>query len=144
MDFQYSKTSKQGCFGDNINLDVVSFVERFSEVQSVLKLYRKQLFQTLKVSFVQRYVVLCPYLGGSTIGGFTVIEKRWFGRSYTSCVMCDCSRSVVCALVHCRTVSQATTTAKTKDKVTAHVRHLAVCTWTNLQVMLIFGWCRLS
>ena len=35
--------------------------------------------QTLKVSSVQRSVVLCPYLGGSIIGGFTVIEKRWFG-----------------------------------------------------------------
>jgi len=101
MDLHYSKTSKQRTvWGQyNINSDVVSFVERFSEVQNVLKLYRKQLFQTLKVSSVQRSVVVCPYLGVSIIGGFTVIEKRWFGSSYTSCVMCDCSCSVVCALL---------------------------------------------
>ncbi len=25
------------------------------------------------MSFVKRFIILCPYLGGSTIGGFTVI-----------------------------------------------------------------------
>ena len=30
------KLPNKGCFGDNINSDVVSFVERFSEVQNVL------------------------------------------------------------------------------------------------------------
>ena len=24
------------------------------------------------MSFVERFIILCPYLGGSTIGGFTV------------------------------------------------------------------------
>ena len=79
MDLHYSKTSKQ-----RTPSYVVCFVEWFSEVQNVLKLYRKQLFRTLKVSFVQRYVVLCPYLGGSTIEGFTIIEMVWL-KLYIMC-----------------------------------------------------------
>ena len=26
--------------------------------------------------FVERYIILCPYLGGSTIGGSTVLQSR--------------------------------------------------------------------
>ena len=56
------------------NSAVMSFVEvvLFSEVPSVLKLEGNQLFGTLKSVLVERSIILCPYLGGSSIGGLTV------------------------------------------------------------------------
>ena len=50
----------------------------FSEIQNVLKLYGNQILGTLKVSLIDRsIIILCPYLRGSTIGGFTVIVLLW-------------------------------------------------------------------
>ena len=55
----------KGHFGDNINSLVLSFVERLS---SSRRLY----LGSQAVSLVERSIIHCPYLRGSTIGGFTV------------------------------------------------------------------------
>ena len=44
----------------------------FSEVHNVFELLGNQLFGTSKIVLVKRSIVLCPYLRGSTIRGFTV------------------------------------------------------------------------
>ena len=45
------------------NLHVASFVSNYRE---------NNFFGPRPVSFVERSIILCPYLGGSTIGGSTV------------------------------------------------------------------------
>ena len=57
----------KGHVGDNINSAVVSFVERLSSFggSKCIRTIGKQIF-------VERSIILCPYLGGSTIGGSTV------------------------------------------------------------------------
>jgi len=65
----------QGHFGNNINSAVVSFVERlsFSRRFKMYWIYRETNYSgPWKVSFVERSNILCPYLRGSTIGGFTI------------------------------------------------------------------------
>ena len=65
----------KGHIGDNINSAVVSFVERLSSLRRFKMYYDytcigKQI--SCPVSFIERSIILCPYLGGSTIRGSTV------------------------------------------------------------------------
>ena len=59
----------KGHFGDNINSAVVSFVETlFGNSKCIRTIYRETNFGTLPyVSFVERSIILCPYLGGFTV-----------------------------------------------------------------------------
>ena len=66
----------EGHFGENINPAVVSFVEMLSvlssEVETVLELQGEHFLGLCPVSFVDRSIILYPYLGGSTTRGSTV------------------------------------------------------------------------
>ena len=65
----------KGHVGDNINslvgvlhTEVVLFLE-------VVNVYRKSKYLgSQAVSFVERSIIHCPFLGGSTIGGFIVLS----------------------------------------------------------------------
>ena len=63
----------KGHFGDNINSAVVSFVERLSSLRRFKMYWETNFLGPCPVSFVERFLILCPYLGGSTIGGSTVL-----------------------------------------------------------------------
>ena len=67
------KPLNKGHVGDNIITSLVlSFAERLSsshaEVLNVLKLWEEQIIFGTSF-FVERSIIHCPYLGGSTIGG---------------------------------------------------------------------------
>ena len=70
----------KGHIGDNINSAVVSFVEKLSSFggSKCIRTIGKQVFGTLNcVLCIERSIILCPYLGGSTIGGSTVTVLCW-------------------------------------------------------------------
>ena len=50
------------------------FVERFSSLEGS-KIIVGIILGPQVVSFVDRFIILCPYLGESTIGDFTVINS---------------------------------------------------------------------
>ena len=60
----YSGTSEQGTRCREVVL--------FSEVGNVLNYIESKYLGPRAVSLVESFVMHCPYLGGSTIGGFTV------------------------------------------------------------------------
>ena len=69
------KPPNKGHFGNNINSSLLSFVERLSSSRRFKMYYNHRQTNYLgpsKASFVERFIILCPYLGGSTIGGLTV------------------------------------------------------------------------
>ena len=61
----------KGHFGDNTNSADLSFVERFSSLRGS-KYIAGIILEPWVVSFVERFIKLCPYSGESTIGGSTV------------------------------------------------------------------------
>ena len=66
--------------GDNINSHALSVVERLSSFQKfkMYCYYRETKFSgpwTRELSTVKRFLIQCPFLGGPTIGGFTVCIK---------------------------------------------------------------------
>ena len=65
----------KGHVGDNINSAVLSFIERLSSFRGskCTKTIGHVIFGTSTASFVQRFIIQCPYFGGSTIGGSTVL-----------------------------------------------------------------------
>ena len=68
------KPPNKGHVGDNINSVVLFFVERLSSFggSKCIRFYKETFFGARPVSFVERSIIICPYLGGSTIGGSTV------------------------------------------------------------------------
>ena len=74
----YSEISKQRYVGDNINLHALSLVERLSSSRR-FKLYcyyrDTRIFGSHELSSVERFIIQCPFLGGSTIGGFTAYTE---------------------------------------------------------------------
>ena len=61
----------EGHFGDNISLVVLFFEERFSSLEGS-KCIVGIILGPQVLSFVERFIILCPNLGESTIGGFTI------------------------------------------------------------------------
>ena len=71
----------KGYFGININSAVLSLVERqFSSRRfSMYENHREDnILGPEKVSLVERSNIQCPFFGGSTIGGSTVVEMKIF------------------------------------------------------------------
>ena len=76
LDYTVEPLNK-GHFGDNINSADVSFVERLSSLRrfKMYYNYREINFVTLTCVLCREvYYTVCPYLGGSTIGGSTVYD----------------------------------------------------------------------
>ena len=73
----YSGTSEQGTRLGNINSRFVLCREvvLFSEVENVLR--KSEYLGPQAASLVERSIIHCPYLGGFTLGGFTVIVLPW-------------------------------------------------------------------
>ena len=65
----------KGHVGDNINSVVLSFIERLSSFRGskCTKTIAHAILGPQTVSFVERFIIQCPYFGGSTIGGSTVV-----------------------------------------------------------------------
>ena len=63
----------KGHVGDNINSAVLSFIERLSSYRGseCTKTIGHVIFGTS--SSVERFIIQCPYFGGSTIGDSTVV-----------------------------------------------------------------------
>ena len=61
----------KGHFGDSINSADLFFVERFSSLGGS-KCYCRNYTGAISRVLCKRFVILCPYLGESTIGVFTV------------------------------------------------------------------------
>ena len=60
----------KGHIGDNINSAVSSFVERLSSFggsKCIRTIIVKSILGPRPVSFIERSIIPCPYLGGSTI-----------------------------------------------------------------------------
>ena len=65
----------KGHIGDNINSAVFPFIERLSSFRGpkCSKTIGHVIFLGPRtVSFEERFIIQCPYFGGSTIGGSTV------------------------------------------------------------------------
>ena len=68
------KPPNKGHIGDNINSAVLSLIERLSSFRGsrCIKTIGHVILGLRAVSFVERFIIQCPYFGGSTIRGSTV------------------------------------------------------------------------
>ena len=65
----------KGHVEDNINSAILSFIERLSSFRGskCTKIIGHTILGLRTVSYVERFIIQCPYFGGSTIGGSTVL-----------------------------------------------------------------------
>ena len=68
----------KGHVGDNINSAVLFFIERLSSFRGskCTKAIGHVILRPRTVSFVERFIIQCPYFGGSTTGGSTVYTMK--------------------------------------------------------------------
>ena len=77
------KPSNKGHIGDNVYSHVLSLVERLSFYQRfkiiVLLLYigNQNFWIPRTVHCIERFLIQCPFLGGFTVGGFTVMVSSY-------------------------------------------------------------------
>ena len=68
------KPPNKGHVGNNIDSQALSLVERLSCSHCIdtIKKWNFRVPRVINIYTVERFVMQCPFLGGSTIGGFTV------------------------------------------------------------------------